>query len=93
MCPIRAGSPAWGSLCSSSMVECSAQPQICRALGRLRCVSQPRPCRLPLVSPLKDPSAGGEGTAPLYGMAAVVPDRRIVAQFLTAYQDALLEGI
>ena len=42
---------------------------------------------------VQDPRAGGEGTAPLYGMAAVVPDRRIVAQFLTAYQDALLEGI
>ena len=50
------------------------------------------PCCLPL-APVQDPSAGGEGTAPLYGMAAVVPDRRIVAQFLTAYQDALLEGI
>lgn len=59
-------------------------------------VSPPHP---PLASPaphiarLQDPSAGGEGSAPLYGMAAVVPDRRIVAQFLTAYQDALLEGI
>lgn len=47
----------------------------------------------PLLHRPQDPSAGGDGTAPLYGMAAVVPDRRIVAQFLTAYQDALLEGI
>jgi hypothetical protein len=31
--------------------------------------------------------------APLYGMAAVVPDRRIVGQFLVAYQDALLEAM
>ena len=49
---------------------------------------------LPLAMPARqDPSAGGDGSAPLYGMAAVVPDRRIVAQFLTAYQDTLLEGI
>lgn len=40
-----------------------------------------------------NPSAAGDGMAPLYGMAATVPDRRIVGQFLTAYQDALLEGI
>lgn len=52
-----------------------------------------RDLRQAVATALQDPSAGGEGTAPLYGMAAVVPDRRIVAQFLTAYQDALLEGI
>ncbi|KAI7840937.1 hypothetical protein COHA_005368 [Chlorella ohadii] len=52
-----------------------------------------RDLREAVATALQDPSAGGEGTAPLYGMAAVVPDRRIVAQFLTAYQDALLEGI
>ena len=32
-----------------------------------------------------------EGRAPLYGMAAKVPDKRIVGEFLTAYQDLLLE--
>lgn len=42
---------------------------------------------------LKDPKAGGDGKAPLYGMAATVPDRRIVSQFLTAFQDALLEPV
>lgn len=41
----------------------------------------------------QDPSAGGDGNAPLYGMAATVPDRRIVSQFLTAFQDALLEAV
>ncbi|GAB4817396.1 hypothetical protein N2152v2_004442 [Parachlorella kessleri] len=39
----------------------------------------------------RDPKAAVKGgAAPLYGMAAVVPDRRIVGQFLVAYQDALL---
>lgn len=33
----------------------------------------------------------GDGLAPLYGMSAKVPDRRIVGNFLTAYQDILLE--
>lgn len=42
---------------------------------------------------LQDPKAGGDGMAPLYGMAAAVPDRRVVSQFLTAYQDALLEAL
>jgi len=32
-----------------------------------------------------------DGLAPLYGMAAKVPDRRIVGDFLIAYQDILLE--
>jgi len=32
-----------------------------------------------------------EGMAPLYGMAAKVPDKRIVGEFLVAYQDLLLE--
>lgn len=41
---------------------------------------------------LADPKGGGEGSAPLYGMAAVIPDRRIVAHFLQAYQDTLLEA-
>ncbi|KAI3426347.1 hypothetical protein D9Q98_008720 [Chlorella vulgaris] len=44
---------------------------------------------------LQDPQGkgDGEGMAPLYGMAATVPDRRIVSQFLVAYQDALLEAM
>ncbi len=33
----------------------------------------------------------GGGSAPLYGMAATAPDRGLVADFLTGYQDALLE--
>eukprot|EP00887_Chlorella_sp_A99_P004257 scaffold15.g4257.t1 len=37
---------------------------------------------------LADPKGGGEGSAPLYGMAAVIPDRRIVAHFLQAGFDA-----
>lgn len=42
---------------------------------------------------LRDPKAAVQGgSAPLYGMAAVVPDRRIVGEFLVAYQDALLEA-
>jgi len=35
--------------------------------------------------------SGSDGTAPLYGMAAKVPDRRVVGNFLIAYQDILLE--
>ena len=31
------------------------------------------------------------GLAPLYGQAAIIPDRRIVGRFLTAYQDMMLE--
>jgi sphinganine-1-phosphate aldolase len=31
------------------------------------------------------------GSAPMYGMANVVPDRRMVAEFLVAYQDVMLE--
>lgn len=38
------------------------------------------------------PDLDGEGMAPMYGMAATVPDRRIVGNFLVAYQDILLEG-
>lgn len=54
----------------------------------LRCPIPP-----PAVHPKQDPKAGGDGMAPLYGMAAAVPDRRMVGEFLTAYQDALLEGV
>lgn len=52
-----------------------------------------RDLREAVAEALKDPKAGGDGMAPLYGMAATVPDRRIVSQFLTAYQDALLEAM
>ena len=31
------------------------------------------------------------GSAPLYGMAGKVPDRKLVAEFLEIYQDAMLE--
>lgn len=43
---------------------------------------------------LAHPGSGDsdEGMAPLYGMAATVPDRRIVGNFLVAYQDILLEA-
>ena len=45
---------------------------------------------------LEERGTGGEdgedeGMAPLYGMAAKVPDKRIVGNFLIAYQDMLLE--
>ena len=39
-----------------------------------------------------DGGAGEESMAPLYGLAATVPDRRIVGNFLIAYQDILLEA-
>ncbi|KAL4518135.1 hypothetical protein Ndes2526A_g01416 [Nannochloris sp. 'desiccata'] len=42
---------------------------------------------------LAHPESGGDGMAPLYGMAATVPDRRIVGNFLIAYQDILLEPL
>jgi len=51
-----------------------------------------------LIADLKDSVAeslteekGDQGMAPLYGMAAKVPDKRIVGNFLVAYQDILLE--
>lgn len=37
-----------------------------------------------------DPASAPEGSAPFYGMAASMPDRRLVGDFLEAYQDALL---
>ena len=39
---------------------------------------------------LKDPSVSESGMAPIYGMNAKMPDRSVVGEFLTAYQDALL---
>ena len=39
----------------------------------------------------KDAGDDDEGMAPLYGMAAKVPDKRIIGAFLVAYQDLLLE--
>ncbi|KAK9815685.1 hypothetical protein WJX72_008120 [[Myrmecia] bisecta] len=37
-----------------------------------------------------DPSPAKEGMAPVYGMASVMPDRSVVAEFLMTYQDVLL---
>jgi sphinganine-1-phosphate aldolase len=37
-----------------------------------------------------DPKCAKDGTAPLYGMAAAMPDRSIISHFLVAYQDAIL---
>ena len=39
---------------------------------------------------LKEPSAPGSGMAPVYGMAAKMPDRGLIGEFLVQYQDALL---
>lgn len=42
---------------------------------------------------LADPTASvSGGSAPMYGMASVVPDRSMVAEFLVAYQDCILEA-
>jgi sphinganine-1-phosphate aldolase len=38
-----------------------------------------------------DPKLAKSGNAPLYGMAATVPDRSIVSEFLVAFQDMQLE--
>lgn len=38
-----------------------------------------------------DPKLAKSGNAPLYGMAATVPDRSIVGEFLVAFQDIQLE--
>lgn len=38
----------------------------------------------------RDPTAAPDGMAPFYGLAAKLPDRRLVGTFLEAYQDALL---
>lgn len=38
-----------------------------------------------------DPKLAKRGNAPLYGMAAVVPDRSIVGEFLVAFQDIQFE--
>lgn len=37
------------------------------------------------------PKLAKSGNAPLYGMAAVVPDRSIVSEFLIAFQDIQFE--
>ncbi len=37
------------------------------------------------------PELAKGGNAPMYGMAAVVPDRSIVGEFLVAFQDIQLE--
>ena len=41
---------------------------------------------------LLSPTNSDEGMAPVYGMNAKMPDRSIVGEFLTAYQDALLSA-
>lgn len=40
---------------------------------------------------LADPKSVKDGMAPLYGMAAVMPDRSIVGDFLIAFQDLQLQ--
>lgn len=91
--PILCGAASSGTppLAGSSLtVSPAAQPP-----RTLPTCLPPRPACLPgLPATLaQDPKAGGDGKAPLYGMAATVPDRRIVSQFLTAFQDALLEPV
>ena len=39
-----------------------------------------------------NPSAAPDGMAPVYGMAAVSPDRALIGDFLAAYMDAVLSG-
>ena len=39
-----------------------------------------------------DPSCCPDGMAPMYGLAAVSPDRSLINEFLIAYQDVLLSG-
>lgn len=39
---------------------------------------------------LDKPATSESGMAPIYGMNAKMPDRSLVGEFLTAYQDALL---
>lgn len=40
----------------------------------------------------KDPNCCPDGMAPMYGLAAVSPDRSLINEFLIAYQDVLLSG-
>jgi sphinganine-1-phosphate aldolase len=45
------------------------------------------------VEVLQRDSAGvKDGMAPIYGLASVSPDRKIIGEFLVAYQDVLLSG-
>ena len=45
------------------------------------------------VEELQRDSAGvKDGMAPIYGLASVSPDRKIIGEFLVAYQDVLLSG-
>lgn len=39
-----------------------------------------------------DPKCCPDGMAPMYGLAAVSPDRSLINEFLIAYQDVLLSG-
>ncbi|CAL5221739.1 g3989 [Coccomyxa viridis] len=40
----------------------------------------------------KDSAGVKDGMAPIYGLASVSPDRKIIGEFLVAYQDVLLSG-
>jgi hypothetical protein len=40
----------------------------------------------------RDPGLSKLGSAPIYGMSAISPDRGIIGDFLEAYQDVLLSG-
>ena len=40
----------------------------------------------------KDSTGIKDGMAPIYGLASVSPDRKIIGEFLVAYQDVLLSG-
>ena len=40
---------------------------------------------------VQHPQLAKGGNAPIYGMAAALPDRSIVGEFLTAFQDAQLQ--
>ena len=80
-----------------SLLSCRCRHRYCwgeRRRPACRWALAPTAVAAPLPRPpSQDPKAGGDGMAPLYGMAAAVPDRRVVGTFLTAYQDALLEGV
>jgi sphinganine-1-phosphate aldolase len=40
---------------------------------------------------LANPACVSGGSAPMYGMSGVVPDRGMINDFLVAYQDVMLE--
>ena len=78
--------------------ECSTVArQLKLLLKSFQAVHQPvqaplaRPWPLQVATVLRDPSSVSGGSAPMYGMANAVPDRGMIAEFLTAYQDVMLE--